>query len=103
MKLRKAQSAFPFHETGHNSGPLSQVGMPTDDPERCINNVECFIERFVELVDVADDEPGVQSKSVTELPRLLYSHIRKVNAGHYGAHSGDGQGVQSEMALQMQN
>src|SRR5829696_9040741 len=103
VELREVQKAAGPEEVCDNPGPPSDVGEPDDRAAARVDNVEGMAACGVYgLVDIRLHERGFQAHIGGQIAGRLYGGDREVEARNAGPAAGPAQGVDPEVALEVQ-
>src|SRR5215216_2411633 len=103
VELCEVQKAAGLQETGDYLSPPSDVGEPDDRASARVDDVESEASRGVHgLVDVRVHERGFQAHIRGQPTGSLLGRGREIQARNEGAAAGPAQGVDPEVALQVQ-
>jgi len=102
MDLGDVEDPARLHEVGGHARPCRDVGQPAEHAARGVDDVEVPIERIGQVVQVRDDERRRDREVRGQCPRGSDALLAEVRARDDRAEAPPRKGVESEVALQME-
>ena len=102
MKLGHIEGPAGFQEFDDLAGPCIEIRKPTDGAQAGVDNVEALIEGCGRFIDIADFKRGSDVRSLRDFSGGANGRFTEVDTSDDGAPSGPRKGVESEVALKME-